>query len=551
MFICAEGGTALGIAIVAIGVSVIRFVAVGAGIVSVKVGEGVDVSVDWFDACALAGDSNVAVTGGGKIIGVGVFGKAVGVRNGVGGKLYGTDSAHPEHPHREIANATQKRESFIAGSFDGFDYYRFLNTRQDPAGEFVVLRFFSGKTVFRASLRYISEFSRYPGLAVNCGGAEFICIACPQNSHLTNALKFPILFLLTRVSKVVPGMPPAKRSTSRDVAKLAGVSRTTVSFVLNQNEGVSISKATRQRVLKAAKRLNYHPNAAGRKLVSGKSDTLGLVLHQSPEQVFADAFLPRVILGVEQAAMQLGFHVLLKQVDPKDKNGYARLIHENHVDGIILSGPRQDDEDIVRLHREGVPVMLLGQLPDSHLPFVDVDARRGAETAVKHLVELGHKRIAMITNAPLSYTSSQQRRDGYLQALRNSRLKVDSALIKEGNYTPASGYQAMTELLNLSPRPTAVFIASDVVALGAILAIHRAGLQLPDDIAMVGFDDIPLAEYFDPPLTTVRLPAFGLGLAAAERVIQLIQGKALDSNEVLMETELVVRESTVGSSVPV
>ncbi len=340
-------------------------------------------------------------------------------------------------------------------------------------------------------------------------------------------------------------MSPAKRSTSQDVAKLAGVSRTTVSFVLNQIDGVSISEATRKRVLKAAKKLNYHPNAAGRKLVSGKSDTLGLVLHQSPEQVFADAFLPRVILGVEQAAMRLGFHVLLTQVDPKDKNGYARLIRENHVDGIILSGPMQDDEEIVRLHREGVPVMLLGQLPDSNLPFVDVNATSGAQTAVKHLIELGHRRIAMITNAPLSYTSSQQRRDGYLQALRNADLNADPVLIKEGNYTPASGYRAMSELLNQSPRPTAVFIASDVVAMGAILAIRRASLQLPDDVALVGFDDIPLAEYFDPPLTTIRLPAFGLGLAAAERVIQLIQGKGLDSNEVLMETELIVRESTV------
>jgi len=332
---------------------------------------------------------------------------------------------------------------------------------------------------------------------------------------------------------------------------MAGVSRTTVSFVLNQIEGVSISKAARQRVLKAAKKLNYHPNAAGRKLVRGKSDTLGLVLHQSPEQVFADAFLPQVILGVEQAAMQLGFHVLLTQVDPKDKTGYVQLIRENHVDGIILSGPRQDDDEIIRLHREGVPVMLLGQLPDSHLPFVDVNATSGAETAVNHLIELGHKQIGMITNAPLFYTSSQQRKNGYLQALRSADLKTDQCLIKEGNYTPASGYHAMNELLNESPRPTAVFIASDVVAMGAILAIRRAGLRIPEDIAMVGFDDIPLTEFFDPPLTTIRLPAFELGSVSAERVIQLIQGKNLNEDEILMETELIIRESTVKNLVHV
>lgn len=329
---------------------------------------------------------------------------------------------------------------------------------------------------------------------------------------------------------------------------MAGVSRTTVSFVLNNLEGVSISEATRQRVLEAAGKLNYHPNAAGRKLVSGKSDTLGLVLYQSPEQVFADAFLPQVILGVEQAALQQGFHVLLKPVEPEGAEGYARLINENHVDGIILSGPRQDDQEILRLHRDGVPVMLLGQLPESDLPFVDVNAASGAETAVKHLVDLGHQRIGMITNAPLSYTSAQQRRSGYIQALRSADLKADEALIKEGNYTPASGYSAMLDLLNESPRPTAVFIASDVVAMGAILAVRRAGMQPPQDMAIVGFDDIPLAEYFDPPLTTIRLPAYGLGWAAGERLIRLIRGEGLDQNGVLMASELVIRESSVRNS---
>ncbi|MGE5073833.1 MAG: LacI family DNA-binding transcriptional regulator, partial [Anaerolineae bacterium] len=207
-------------------------------------------------------------------------------------------------------------------------------------------------------------------------------------------------------------MPSSKRSTSQDVADMAGVSRTTVSFVLNRLEGVSISESTRERVLAAARKLNYHPNASGRKLVSGRSNTLGLVLCQSPEQVFADAFLPRVILGVEQAAMQENFHVLLKPVDPADSEGYARLIRENHVDGIILSGPRNDDAEIRRMHKEGVPIMLLGQLPDTELCFVDVDAISGAQNAVEHLLEIGHTRIGMITNAPLTYTSAQQRKAG-------------------------------------------------------------------------------------------------------------------------------------------
>src|SRR5512145_1455259 len=343
-------------------------------------------------------------------------------------------------------------------------------------------------------------------------------------------------------------MRPAKRTTSRDVAKLAHVSRTTVSFILNNVPGVSISTATRKRVLDAARKLNYSPNIAGKKLVSGKSYTIGLVLCQLPEQIFSDAFLPQVILGVEQAAMQHGFHVLLKPVDPADTGGYARLIAENHVDGILLSGPRQDDAALMRLHQEHVPVMLMGQLPDTDIPFVDVNATMGAELAVSHLIEHGHQRIGIITNAPLYYTSAQQRRDGYLKALKKSKLPVDKTLIKEGNYTPASGYEAMQALLQLELRPTAVFVASDVVAMGATLAIKEAGLRIPRDVAVVGFDDIPLAEYYDPPLTTVRLPAFGLGWAGGERLIRLIQGDKLDQESVFLQSELIVRKSSFENS---
>lgn len=336
-----------------------------------------------------------------------------------------------------------------------------------------------------------------------------------------------------------------KRSTSFDVAELAGVSRTTVSFVLNDVMDVSISEVTRQRVLDAAKKLHYHPNVAGKKLVSGKSDTVGLVLCQSPEQIFADAFLPQVILGVEQAAMQQGFHVLLKPIDPHDAGGYTNLIRENHVDGILLSGPRQDDQALIGLYEEGVPVMLMGQMPNTKMPFVDVNATAGAEAAVRHLISLGHTQIGMITNAPLNYTSAQQRRAGYCQAMDAAQLKVDSFLIQEGDFTPASGFTAMEALLNSSRGITAVFVASDVVAIGAMLAIKRAGLRIPADIAIVGFDDIPLAEFFDPPLTTVHLPAYGLGLAAGERLIRLIQGEGLSENSLLLESHLITRQSSV------
>jgi len=343
-------------------------------------------------------------------------------------------------------------------------------------------------------------------------------------------------------------MSTTKRTTAMDVAKLARVSRSTVSFVLNDVPGINFPDATRNRVWDAAKKLNYSPNVAGKKLASGKSFTIGLVLCQSHEQIFTDAFFPQVILGVEQAAMQQGFHVLLKPVDPNDTGGYARLVTENHVDGILLSGPRQDDAALMQLHEKRVPIMLMGQLPGTDVPFVDVNATAGAELAVNHLVECGHRHIAMITNAPMDYTSAQQRRDGYVRALKKAKLPANRALIKAGNYTPASGFQAMNALLQLMPRVTAVFVASDVVAMGAILAIKKAGLRIPKDIAVVGFDDIPLAEYYDPPLTTIRLPAYGLGWAGGERLIRLIQGEGLDQENVLLDSELVIRKSSVATS---
>ena len=339
---------------------------------------------------------------------------------------------------------------------------------------------------------------------------------------------------------------PRKRATSFDVAKEAGVSRSTVSFVLNNVTSISINEATRQRVLDAAKRLNYHPDASGRKLVSGKSSTIGLVLQQSADQVFADAFLLSVMLGIEEAVSQSGYHVLLKPYDPTRLKGYSQLVSENLVDGIILSGPRQDDAEIQKLYQSGFPIVLMGQLSGCSLPFVDVNAVEGAAIATRHLLQLGHRRIGLITNASLQYTSAQQRRQGYLNALSAAGIVSEEALIREGAYTSSSGYEAMQHLLESPILPTAVFVASDVVAIGAMQAIRHAGKRIPEDIAVVGFDDVPVAAYVDPPLTTIRLPAFKLGWKAGEQLTKLIHGKPLEHQGELLDIELVVRESTMG-----
>lgn len=307
-----------------------------------------------------------------------------------------------------------------------------------------------------------------------------------------------------------------------------------------------ISEETRQRVLEAARELNYHPDATARRMVSGRTHIIGFVLRQSPDQAFADQFLPQVLSGLGQAAGSQGYHILFEPIPPdqQTKRNYTRLIRERHVDGIILSGPRYDDQDLFQVQAEGAPVVLLGQLPNIHIPFVDVDNIGGARLATQHLIGLGHRRIGLITNAPPAYTASTDRLAGYRQALEAANIPLDEALVRYGAFTPQSGLTAMEELLAARPRPTAVFVASDVVALGALQAIRQSGLQVPEDLALVGFDDIPLAEFIDPPLTTVRLPATSLGWGAAELLIRLIAGdEPIRNPNVILETELVVRAS--------
>lgn len=330
--------------------------------------------------------------------------------------------------------------------------------------------------------------------------------------------------------------------TIYDVAERAGVGIATVSRVLNTSPRVR--EATRQRVLAAIEELNYYPGAAARTLLSGRTRTIGFILCQSPNRIFADAFLPEVLRGVGDAVQENGFRVLVHSVeDVSAPQAYIRLVREKHTDGIILSGPRSDDQQLPRLKAEGFPVVLLGQLPGSDIPFVDVDNVGAARQAVNHLLGLGHQRIAMITNAPLSYTASRDRLAGYWQALELAGLTDDERLVRHGDFTAASGARAMTELLALSPLPTAVFVASDVVACGVLQVVKQRGLRAPDDIALVGFDDIPLARYLDPPLTTVRLPAYGLGRTASEQLICLLEGEKVTERQVLLEAELVVRES--------
>lgn len=331
-----------------------------------------------------------------------------------------------------------------------------------------------------------------------------------------------------------------KRPTSADVAALAGVSRTTVSFVLNGRD-VAITPATRARVMEAARQLGYHPHASARQLAGGQSHTVGLVMRQTREQVAGDALLSETLRGLTTAARSRGFRVLVESFQPGDA-GYTELVRSSRTDGLVVSGPRTDDSHLRDLVADGFPIVLQGALPDVDVPSVDVDNAAGARLAVDHLVGLGHRRIACITNAPLAYTAARERLEGYRTALKAAGIRPDPAWVEEAAFDAPSGGRAVQALVARTD-VTAIFVASDVVAFGAIDAIRATGRRIPDDLSIVGFDDIPLAAFLEPPLTTIRIPAYELGHAAGTALLDRISRARVPVRTVLA-TELVVRAST-------
>lgn len=331
-----------------------------------------------------------------------------------------------------------------------------------------------------------------------------------------------------------------------DVARIAGVSRTAVSFVLNDVPASNIPETTRERILQVARELNYVPNVQALNLVTGKTMMIALVVRQTSEQMSIDTFTGEFIRGVTAVVEQQDYHLVIHAAEPATQEStYGKLVRTRKVDGLLIASPLVNDPEVRQLHDEGTPIVLNGATEADDIPSVDVDNRQGAYAAVRHLIGLGHQRIGHISNAPFSYRSSSDRLAGYRQALEEAHLVYDERLVLAGQFTPSSGYKPMQTLLALSPPPSAVFIGSDTVALGAIEAVRERGYRIPDDISVIGFDDIIFSRYTDPPLTTVRVPAYKLGYSAGELILKIIQGERLPTKRIVLPTELVYRRSTV------
>lgn len=330
--------------------------------------------------------------------------------------------------------------------------------------------------------------------------------------------------------------------TIEEIARLADVSRSTVSRVLNNHPNVRAE--VRDKVMRVVREHNYTPNAAARSLASNRSYAISLVIPRSTSAIFAEPFFPLVIQGVSEACNSAGYVLMLSMLTAEmEQTFYNRMVGGKHFDGVIMLSSDIDDPLLPRLMREGTPLVLIGRHPYLEgLATVDAENRDGAREATLHLINLGHRRVATITGQ-LSMQSGIDRRDGYKQGLMAAGLPIDPALMAEGDYSQESGYRAMRQLLGLPKRPTAVFAASDVMALGAQRAIHEAGLTSPDDIALVGFDDVPAAAYANPPLTTMRQPSTELGVQAVRVILAQIEDPSKPPAAVRLPATLVVRSS--------
>jgi len=337
-----------------------------------------------------------------------------------------------------------------------------------------------------------------------------------------------------------------KRITSQDVADLAGVSRTTVSFVLNNVQRFNISTETRKKVLEAAEVLGYVPLASAQALASNTARAIGLVMTRSPQYISSDAFMPQIIAGMLDIVKEQKLGLLIELVEPgEQRQTYLKLIRAKHIDGMILLTPRNDDEGLVELQELNIPAVVMGRLISATgLSSVDIDNRAAARTAVEHLIGLGHRRIGCILNAPVPYSSAYERLAGYQDALAQYGITPEQNWIKSADFDPMSGYTQMKLLLEEANRPTAVFIASDNVAIGAMLAMRDNGVRVPEDISIVGFDDIPSARFFAPPLTTIRTPARELAQKSCFLLLDLISGRVKPPVHLTVETELIIRQSS-------
>ena len=330
-------------------------------------------------------------------------------------------------------------------------------------------------------------------------------------------------------------------ATIYDVAEKAGVSIGTVSRFVNGSGYVG--KASRERIASAIQELNFSPSGVARSLATKRTFMLGFIVSD-----LMNPFIPEVARGIQDFADERGYCVLILNTDGDDRREVRalKLLRERQVDGLIITPPETmlGNAYISELHASGVPIVLLGrQVKDATIDWVSTDTYAGGRAAMHHLQTLGHRHIAYIGGSAARNVAAS-RRQAYLDALIETNTTLDASLLTETTLDHAGGRVAMTALLQLPKPPTAVFAVNDLVALGALEAAYHHGLLIPQDLSIVGFDDIFLASQSRPPLTTVAQPKLKLGRTAAELLIERLEHPTTAHREVRLPCELVERMTT-------
>jgi LacI family transcriptional regulator len=331
-------------------------------------------------------------------------------------------------------------------------------------------------------------------------------------------------------------------TTIRQVADKAGVSATTVSHVINNTRFVS--DVLRERVQRAMTELNYRPNTLARSLRLGQTHTLGLILPDSANPFFAE-----IGHAIEAAAFERGYSVILcnTENDPTKELLYTNVLENRQVDGMVFVATGRDHNALSTIVRNGLPLVVVDRdLGSLGLDAVTTNNYQGGLLATQHLIELGHTIIGCITG-PSDLTPSAERVTGYSHALREANLGGRETLLLRGDFHVPSGLEAATRLLRQDPRPTALFVCNDLMAIGALHAAAQLGLRVPDDVAIVGFDDIELASYTIPPLTTVCQPKQEIGHTAIQLILDRMASPARLPRHEILRPQLVIRASSTRS----
>ncbi len=327
----------------------------------------------------------------------------------------------------------------------------------------------------------------------------------------------------------------------KDIAQAAGVSHSTVSRALADSP--LISEAARRRIQALAGKMGYVPNAQARGLVLGRTMTIGIVV-----TTIADPFVAEVVQGIESTAHAHGYGVILtgSDNDPEREAQSVEMLRARRADAVIVTSSRIGDLYQDDLQETGVPVVLINSHNDqggARVVSISVDNRHGGYLATRHLLGLGHRRIAYVAGLP-AHSDDCDRCQGYGDALRDAGLARDERYTIAGDGRATGGERALPALLALAPRPSAAFCYNDMTAIGLIAAARRAGLAVPQELAVVGFDDIPFAALTYPALTTVAQPKHEMGRRAVERALALLSGDATQPDHLSLQGQLIVRESS-------